>query len=180
MEFKSYILKLNKALCIFLLLSLLPLCQIKSQTMETAKSVNLEKYSGLWYDYAHLPARFLEGCDNITAEYKIENTRYISVYNRCVKSSTGKLSNIKGKAFIEEGSNNAKLKVQFFWPFKAKYWILDIDDDYKYALVGGPSRTYLWVLSRTPEMDEELYNELIQKARALGFPVERMIKTRHK
>lgn len=171
---------MRKVLYISLILSLIPICQIKSQTMETVKSVDLQKYSGLWYDYAHLPARFLEGCDEITAEYKIENTSYISVYNRCVKSSTGKLSSIKGKAFIEKGSNNAKLKVQFFWPFKAKYWILDIDDDYRYALVGGPSRSYLWVLSRTPEMDEKKYNELILKARNLGFPVERMIKTKHK
>ena len=143
-----------------------------------AENVDLKKYSGLWYDYAHTPQRFLVRCSDITAEYKIESDRYVSVYNSCVKDS-GKKSAIKGKAFPVKGGNNAKLKVQFFWPFRADYWILDIDKDYQYAIIGGPSRSYLWILSRTPEMDEEKYNELVGKAEAMGFDVESLIRTVH-
>lgn len=161
-----------------LLFSLLS-CKSALPPLNTVDSLNLEKYSGLWYDYAHLPAIFLDGCTDITAEYKIENDSYVSVYNHCVKSETGKESDIKGKAFVINGSNNAKLKVQFFWPFRANYWILAIDKDYQYALVGGPSRKYLWILTRTTKLDSKTYNELIETARSKDFKVENMIRTLH-
>lgn len=154
-------------------------CKSSVPPLSTVDSLDLEKYAGVWYDYAHLPASFLNGCTDITAEYKTENDSYVSVYNRCIKSKSGKSSDIKGKAFIVSGSNNAKLKVQFFWPFRANYWILAIDKDYQYALVGGPSRKYLWILTRGPKLEPDIYNELIETARVKGFQVENMIRTLH-
>lgn len=147
--------------------------------LETVEKVDLKKYSGLWYDYAHLPARFLEGCTDITAEYSLENPKYVTVYNRCIKSSTGKTSDIKGKAFPVRGSNNAKLKVQFFWPFRSDYWIVYLDENYRHAIVGGPSRKYMWILSRDPEIDLESLNKLKTRAEESGFPVNDLVITSH-
>ena len=100
--------------------------------------------------------------------------------NRCNKDSiTGKQSYIKGKAFVEEGSGNAKLKVQFFWPFKAKYWIIDLASDYSYAVVSHPNKKYLWVLSRTAKMDGAVYQQIISRLKSKGFDLSKLQKTNH-
>jgi len=146
----------------------------KSQDLETARFVDPKKYSGKWYEIAHLPASFLEGCSCTTAEYTYTTKGYIKVYNRCYNSRKGKWKSITGKAFVVNNSRNSKLKVQFFWPFKANYWIIELADDYSWAVVGEPRRRYLWILSRTPEMDEALYQELVVKCGNKGFPVEHL------
>lgn len=95
--------------------------------------------------------------------------------NRCNKGSvTGKESYIKGKAFIEAGTNNAKLKVQFFWPFTGKYWIIDLADDYSYAVVSHPNRKYLWILSRTSKMDDAIYQQIISRLVEKGLDVSKL------
>jgi apolipoprotein D and lipocalin family protein len=104
---------------------------------------------------------------------------YLLVENRCQKDGpTGKQSYIKGKAFVVENSGNAKLRIQFFWPFRGKYWILDLADDYSYAVVGHPNRKYLWILSRTPELDDSLYQQLISRVEAMGFDSSMLIRTK--
>ena len=145
------------------------------QALETVKSVDLEKYAGLWYEYASFPARFQKGCTNTTAEYKLSPKGYVIVINKCTreKDRTG----IEGKAFVVPNSGNAKLKVQFFWPFRGDYWILELADDYSWAAVGNPRRNYLWILSRTPSMDENLYNEITSRVAAKGFDISRLQKT---
>lgn len=170
----------QKLFIIFIFLFQLSSCQNMEQELKInpEQKIDLSRYEGLWYDYAHFPARFLDGCTNISAEYKKENPGYISVYNRCIKEN-GKSSSIKGKAFIVKSSGNSKLKVQFFWPFRADYWILDIDKNYEWALVGGPSRKYLWILSRETNLDEKIYKQLVLKAEELGFDTAKLIKTIH-
>ncbi len=97
------------------------------------------------------------------------------VENRCNKNGiNGKQSYIKGKAFVFENSGNAKLKVQFFWPFKGKYWIIDLANDYSYAVVGHPNKKYLWILSRTPTMDSTIYQTIIAKTKEKGFDVSKI------
>ena len=103
---------------------------------------------------------------------------YITVENRCNKDSVhGKQSYIKGKAFVEKNSGNAKLKVQFFWPFKAKYWIIDLADDYSYAVVSHPNKKYLWILSRTPKMDNLIYQQILSRLVEKGFDLEKLKST---
>lgn len=137
---------------------------MKTQTLQTVPNVDLNKYQGKWYEIASFPHRFQKGCHCTTAEYTLSDKGYVIVENRCNKESpTGKQSYVKGKAFVEKDSGNAKLKVQFFWPFRGKYWIIDLADDYSYAVVSHPSRNYLWILSRTPKMNEELYNQILQR-----------------
>ncbi|NMB82925.1 MAG: lipocalin family protein, partial [Ignavibacteria bacterium] len=100
----------------------------------------------------------------------------LRVINKCMKN--GELDDAKGKAFVVEGSNNSKLRVQFFWPFRGDYWVIELDkENYQYAVVGTPSRKYMWILSRTPKMDEQIYNSILQQASEKGFDVSKLIKT---
>jgi apolipoprotein D and lipocalin family protein len=146
----------------------------KSQDLQTVPFVDLQKYAGLWYDISHLPVSFMKGCECTTAEYTITKKGYVKVVNRCRKGSSGKWSSIKGKAFVVPNSGNAKLKVQFFWPFKGNYWIIDLADDYSYAVVGDKSRKYLWILSRTPQMEKKIYDEIVLSTGNKSFPVDQL------
>ena len=152
-----------------------------AQNLETVSYVDPIKYSGLWYEIASFPQRFQKGCHCTTAEYKLHPKGYIIVENKCRKDSVdGKVASIKGKAFIEKNSGNAKLKVQFFWPFKGKYWIIDLAEDYSYAVVSHPNMQYLWILSRSDEIPEEKYLKIIEKLKHKGFDTSKLIKTKHK
>ena len=103
---------------------------------------------------------------------------YLIVENRCNRGSVhGKQSYIKGKAFVQKGSGNAKLKVQFFFPFRGKYWIIDLADDYSYAVVSHPNKKYLWILSRTPKMDDAVYQKIIARLEEKGFDLTKLQKT---
>lgn len=146
--------------------------------LETVEYVDIQKYLGKWYEIALLPNRFEEGCHCTTAEYSLIDSETLRVTNTCNEDSAdGEIDQVNGKAFVVEGSNNAKLKVQFFWPFKGDYWILELDDDYQYALVGSPSREYLWILSRTPSLDERIIQQLKEAATQKGFDTSKMIYT---
>jgi len=154
---------------------------LKSQPLQTVAKVDLSRYVGKWYEIASYPMRFQKRCTCTTAEYTATDKGYIIVENRCNKDSVnGKQSYIKGKAFVEENSGNAKLKVQFFWPFKGKYWIIDLAEDYSYAVVSHPDKTYLWILSRTPFMNSEIYNKIIERLKEKGFDLSKIVMTKQK
>lgn len=151
---------------------------MSNRTLDTVRYVDLNRYAGKWYEIASFPQRFQKGCHCTTAEYTPTDKGYIIVENRCNRDSvTGKPSYIKGKAFVDENSGNSKLKVQFFWPFKGKYWIIDLADDYSYAVVGHPNREYLWILSRTPFMDETVYQQIVSRIKEKGFDVSKLQRT---
>ena len=146
-------------------------------TLEVVPYVDLKKYLGKWYEIAHLPARFQKDCTNTTATYTLSKDDSISVLNECRRS--GKLKQAKGKAKVVDKNSGAKLKVTFFWPFYGDYWIINLDKDYDYAVVGTPNRKYLWILSRTPQMDDKLFSQLIDFVKSQGFDVNNLIKTKH-
>jgi apolipoprotein D and lipocalin family protein len=140
--------------------------------------VDLQRYQGTWYEIASFPQRFQKGCHCTSATYTATQEEFVVVENRCRKDSiNGEESYIKGKAYIVENTNNAKLEVEFFWPFKGDYWIIDLDKDYQYAVVGHPNREYLWILSRTPQMSDSLYNEITKRIAAKGFDLSILQKT---
>lgn len=148
-----------------------------SQTLQTVPFVDLNKYAGKWYEIASFPQRFQKGCNCTTATYTLSDKGFMVVENRCNKDSvTGKISYIKGKAFVVKNSGNAKLKVQFFWPFRAKYWIIDLADDYSYAVVSHPNKKYLWILSRTATLDQTIYNGILNRLKEKGFDLS-LLKT---
>jgi len=147
-----------------------------SSELEVVSFVDLGKYLGKWYEIAHLPAKFQKGCDETTATYTLLDNGSISVLNKCKKD--GKVKAAKGKAKVVDKTTNAKLKVTFFWPFYGDYWIIRLGEAYDYSVVGTPNREYLWILSRTPKMDETLFSQLIEFAKLKGFDVGKLIMTR--
>ena len=153
----------------------------RAQKLESVSNVDLKKYCGKWFEIASFPQSFQKGCNCTTAEYTLTDKNYVIVENRCNRDSVnGKQSYIKGKAFITKNSGNAKLKVQFFWPFKGKYWIIDLANDYSYAVVGHPNKKYLWILSREPLMNEETYNQILSRLKEKGFDLSKLQQTLHK
>ncbi len=149
----------------------------QDKPLETVPSVDLQRYLGTWYEIAAFPQRFQKGCHCSVAEYSLEKD-FVRVVNTCRKDSPeGKVKRARGKAFVVKGSNNAKLRVQFFWPFRGDYWIIDLADDYSYAVVGAPDRNYLWILSRTPQMEEGLYQEIVKRCADKAFDVSKLVKS---
>ncbi|MDZ7848966.1 MAG: lipocalin family protein [Owenweeksia sp.] len=144
-----------------------------SRPLPTVDEVALDRYAGTWYDLAHLPQSFQKGCKCVTADYSQENG-YVKVINTCVNQESGKTNEVKGKAFPVEGTGNSQLKVQFFWPFKGDYYIIALEDNYSYALVGSPDRESLWILSRRPEPAALLMKEYLNKAEELGFDTSKL------
>jgi apolipoprotein D and lipocalin family protein len=150
-----------------------------AQSLQTVSNVDLNKYAGKWYEIASYPQRFQKGCHCTTAQYTLTEKGYVIVENRCNKDSvTGKQSYIKGKAFVVKNSGNAKLKVQFFWPFTGKYWIIDLADDYSYAVVSHPNKKYLWILSRTSKMNDSIYQQIISRLKSKGFDLSKLQTTK--
>jgi len=147
--------------------------------LETAERVDLERYLGLWYEIASFPTRFQEGCEATTARYSRREDGRIRVLNACTRDGERDLA--EAVAWVPDPREPAKLEVRFFWPFTGDYWILAVGpedaSDYAWALVGHPSRNYLWVLSREPVLDEARYDEIVGIARARGFDVSRLERT---
>ena len=149
-----------------------------TESMQTVSQVDLNKYAGKWYEIASYPQRFQRGCHCTTAEYTLTDKGYVIVENRCNRDSVqGKLSYIKGKAFVVSNTGNAKLKVQFFWPFRGDYWIIDLAADYSYAVVSTPGKKYLWILSRTPKMDNATYQGILKRLKEKGFDLAKLQTT---
>jgi len=149
--------------------------------LKTVESVDVKRYMGTWFEIAKFPQRFEKGLIGVTANYTLLPDGKVRVLNSGYKEDfNGKLKTIKGKAWVVDTATNAKLKVSFFWPFSANYWILELGKDYEYAVVGDESRKYIWILSRTPQMDEAVYNELLKRVQDKGFDISKLEKIPHK
>ena len=135
---------------------------------EPAKSVDLARYAGTWYELARYEQSFQKGCEGVTATYTLRDDGRIGVLNRCRKPD-GDIDTASGKAKVVDPATNAKLKVSFFGPFYGDYWVLDRGEDYDWAIVGDPSGRYLWVLSREAVPGAETLGKLEARAAALGY-----------
>ena len=147
--------------------------------LEAVPEVNLERYLGTWYEIASYPQRFQEGCTGTTATYTLRSDGEIDVLNKCRKGSLDGPEDVaEGRARVVDSESNAKLEVSFFRPFWGDYWIIDLGPDYEYAVVGHPSRDYLWILSRTPALDAEIYDGILGRLEEMGYSLERLGKTK--
>jgi apolipoprotein D and lipocalin family protein len=142
--------------------------------VRTVSNVDLSRYAGKWYQIAFFPTVFQGKCTiDTTATYGLRSDGVVSVFNECYKPN-GKYKSILGSARPVD-STNSKLKVKFFWFAPAgDYWIINLDANYQYAVVGSPDRKFLWILSRTPQMTGSLYLALVKSAEEQAFPVERI------
>jgi apolipoprotein D and lipocalin family protein len=153
-------------------------CSTAGDIPKTVHEVDLLKYAGKWYEIAKFPNSFQKNCFCSTAEYTLTDKGYVKVFNECHKGAVGgKLSSITGKAFPVAETNSTKLRVQFFWPFRADYWIVGLADDYSWAAVSGPSRKYLWILGRSPRMDDSTYQTILLMLQDNGFDLSHLEKT---
>lgn len=158
--------------------------KMAKKEMEVVQGLDLQRYMGRWYEIASFPSRFQpkNGVDT-RATYTLQEVGTVHVLNETW--SDGKRGSIEGTAYkADPGSDEAKLKVKFYVPpflpiipVVGDYWVLHLDADYQYALIGQPSRKYLWILSRQSHMDEEIYNQLVQKAQEEGYDVSKLHKT---
>lgn len=149
----------------------------KNKDLHTVEKVDIAKYTGVWYEIARLPNRFEKGLECVTATYSLKKNGKIKVLNKGYSiKNKGEFKTAEGTAWIPDPEYPGRLKVRFFWPFSGDYYIIALDQDYKYALVGDPSRKYLWVLSRTRDMDGTVYKELLNIATDNGFDVENIIE----
>ncbi|HMS84945.1 MAG TPA: lipocalin family protein [Nitrospira sp.] len=157
----------------------------QKEPLQTVTSVDFARYAGTWYEIARLPMWFQRHCVESKAVYTTRPDGKIGVHNECV-TTNGYLEQADGVASVVDGTSNAKLMVVFDnWFAKlagssrdGNYWIIDLAPNYQTALVGTPNRQYLWILSRTPQLDEATYQRLVAKAQQLGFPVSELIKAR--
>lgn len=155
-------------------------CQ-KHAELPTVGELSLEKYMGTWKEVASLPQWFQQGCYNTEAVYTLRQDGKITVLNRCQRKEGNeiKLSSVEGTAWMPDPQHPGRLRVRFFWPLSSPYFVLQIDPEYQWVLVGTPNRKGLWVLSRTGHIEEHLYQELLTWGRVQGFPIERMQKTQY-
>jgi len=164
---------------LLMLLTLLAGCAAPAPTADTPRTVaavDLQRYLGVWHEVTRFPNRFQDGggkrCTEVTATYTAREDGQIGVENRCMDRGEERI--VRGRAYAVEGSNNARLRVTFFWPFYGDYWVIGLDPDYRWVVVGAPGRDYLWVLSRTPEMAPGDYARAVELARAQGFDVGKL------
>lgn len=152
----------------------------KGKILKTVDRVDIKRYMGKWHEIASFPARFQRNCTCTTAEYTLNDDGTVLVDNRCYNAKKDKWEGVKGTAWVQDTTTNAQLAVQFFWPFKGDYYIIALADDYSYALVGEPSREYLWILSRTPQLAQASYDRLTTIATQKGFDVRKLKMTQQK
>ncbi len=154
------------------------------QEVKTVPNVDLKRYSGKWFEFARYPNKFQKKCvGNTTANYTIQADGKIEVLNKCLEK-TGKFDDAIGEAKVIDKTSNAKLKVRFapsilsFIPnVWGDYWIIDLDSDYQFAAVGDPKRKYLWILSRSPKLDDATYQNILRRVEKMGFNPGKLVKT---
>ncbi len=157
----------------------------RKDTLPTVESVDLTRYAGTWYEIARLPMYFQRHCLHSKTVYTSRSDGTIGVHNECT-TERGRVEQAEGVATVVDATTNARLTVVFdnffarlFGPSReGNYWILDLDPEYRTAMVGTPDRRYLWILSRAPQLDESSYQRLVEKARQLGFPTSEFIRDR--
>ena len=146
----------------------------EERPVTTVNAVDLDRYVGLWYEIAKIPNRFQKQCvRGTTAEYTLREDGRISVVNQCFKKD-GDIDEAEGIAKIEDTDSNAKLKVSFVsfigWrPFWGDYWVIGLDKEYQWAVVGTPDRKYGWVLARTPTLDDDAMEEIFAILERNGY-----------
>lgn len=139
-----------------------------------------QRYLGTWYEIARLNHPFERGLEQVTANYSPREDGGIKVINRGYNTQKQRWQESTGKAYFTGEPQRAALKVSFFGPFYGGYNVIALDQAYRYALVCGPNRHYLWILSRTPQLDEGIKQTLVNQARKAGFPVESLIWVRQR
>jgi len=165
------------------LIMLMGSCKSQNSMIDktVVKEFDINQYLGTWYEIARFDHRFERGLVGVTANYSIRNDGKIKVINSGFKQTLdGKKSEATGKAKIPDPGTPSKLKVSFFWFFYGDYFILELDQNYQWAVVGSSSDNYLWILSRSPQMDEILFQQIVANLVKRGYDVNKLIRVPQK
>ena len=155
-------------------------CVSVPENVRPVENFSLNDYLGKWYEIARLDHSFERGLTRVSAEYTLRDDGGVKVVNRGYSAKEGKWKDIEGKAYFVQSPDQGYLKVSFFGPFYGSYIVFELDHgQYQYALVSGPDTSYLWILARTPTMDEGMKQSLIAKAASLGFDTGSLIFVEH-
>ncbi len=146
--------------------------------VDVVEDFELESYLGTWYEIARLDHRFERGLSNVTATYSLRDDGGVKVVNRGYRAETGEWDEANGKAYFTDDTDVGRLKVSFFGPFYGGYNVVALDPE-RYAMVVGPNRSYLWILSREPTLDDATLAELVARAASLGLATEELIYVEH-
>ena len=163
-----------------LIVTLLTSCTGIPEGITAIDGFEVNRYLGTWYEIARLDHRFERGLENISATYTLRDDGGIDVLNKGWDIKAGEWHQAQGKAYFIEQPDKGRLKVSFFGPFYGGYNIIELDKkDYAYAMITGPDRSYLWILSRTQQLPESTLQRLIDRAKALGFATDKLIFAKH-
>ncbi|WP_114192049.1 outer membrane lipoprotein Blc [Edaphovirga cremea] len=163
-------------LCVMMTALLSVACSVKPPPdVEVVNNFEVKRYLGIWYEIARLDHRFERGLDHVTANYSTRDDGGIRVINRGFNVKKQEWEQSEGKGYFIGSPAQASLKVSFFGPFYGGYNVIELDKEYRYALVCGPNKDYLWILSRTPTLDEGTREKLLETARKYGFDTDKLI-----
>lgn len=165
---------------IFLYIFFISGCTGIPENVTAVQGFELNRYLGTWYEITRLDHRFERGLDNVSATYTLRKDGGVDVINKGRNRQTGKWEQAEGKAYFVGRNDEGRLKVSFFGPFYSGYNIIALDQEhYSYALVTGPNRSYLWILSRARTIPEETLSQLIERAEELGYDTQQLIFVEH-
>lgn len=154
-------------------------CVTVPENIIPVDNFNVERYLGKWYEIARLDHSFERGLTSVSAEYSLRSDGSLRVINRGYSEKENKWKSVEGKGYFVNRKDEGFLKVSFFGPFYGSYIVFDLDrENYSYALVCGPDRSYFWLLARSPRLDDELKKRLVDKAASLGFDTKKLIYVR--
>jgi apolipoprotein D and lipocalin family protein len=157
--------------CLLLLAS----CTGVPEGVVVVRGFQLERYLGTWHEIARLDHRFERGLTLITATYSLRDDGSVKVINRGWNAAEAKWNEAEGRAVFVGKEDEGRLKVSFFGPFYGAYNIIALAPDYRYAMVCGPDRSYLWILARQPDLEAETMSRLVAQAKSLGFATNKLI-----
>ena len=156
-------------------------CDVAPDHVQPINNFELNRYLGTWYEIARLDHSFERGLEQVTANYSLRSGGGVKVINRGFNPEKNKWNEAEGKAYFVGEPDIGQLKVSFFGPFYGGYNIIELDkDDYQYSMVCGPNLSYLWILARDPNLDQQVVERLVAKAGTLGFDTNKLIFVKHK
>lgn len=159
---------------------LLSSCTGMPDNIKPVQPFELQRYLGTWYEIARLDHSFERGLSHITANYSLRDDGGVKVLNRGYSEENKKWESAEGKAYFVDKTDTGYLKVSFFGPFYGSYVVFELDkENYNYALISGPNKEYFWILGRQPELEPALLQQLIEKAKSLGFATDKLIMVNH-
>jgi apolipoprotein D and lipocalin family protein len=147
------------------------------EPLKTVSKVEIERFMGDWYVIANIPTFLEKNATNAIESYRLDAKGNIDVtFSFYQNSSAGKKKVYRPKGFIYNSTTNAEWRMQFLWPFKVPFLIIDLDDKYSYTVIGYPSRNYVWIMARKPELPEKTYQSILKNLEYVGYDISRIYK----